>query len=63
MQLIRAMVIQQDSFWSVLYTDNEFLYWKIVYGSTGALESFIKANKPASTAGFLSTAVSLYFLS
>ncbi|CAF9934994.1 MAG: hypothetical protein HETSPECPRED_009423 [Heterodermia speciosa] len=46
----------QDSFWSVLYTDNEPLYWKTVYGPTGALESFVKSNKRASTAGFLSAA-------
>ena len=60
MQLIRAIATQQDSFWSVLYTDNEPLYWKTVYGPTGALESFVESNKRASTAGFLSAAVSLY---
>lgn len=38
---------QQDSFWSVIYTDNDPLYWKTVYGPTGALKAFVGANKRA----------------
>ncbi|KAL8728162.1 MAG: hypothetical protein Q9181_005436 [Wetmoreana brouardii] len=43
----------QDSVWSVLYTNNDPLYWKTVYGPTGALEAFIKADKRATTGGFV----------
>ncbi|KAL8705589.1 MAG: hypothetical protein Q9225_008018, partial [Loekoesia sp. 1 TL-2023] len=43
----------QDSVWSVLYTYNDPLYWKTVYGPTGALKAFIEADKRATTGGFV----------
>ncbi|KAG8533950.1 uncharacterized protein KY384_001692 [Bacidia gigantensis] len=44
----------QDSFWSVMYTNDDPTYWKTVYGPTGALKAFVEANKRAPTGGFVS---------
>ena len=52
------IAIQQDSFWSVMYTDNDPMYWKTVYGPTGALDAFVEADKMAPTGGFVSDNVS-----
>ena len=40
-----------------MYTDNDPVYWKTVYGPTGALEAFVKADKRAPVGGFVSAKV------
>ncbi len=49
---------QQDSFCSVMYTDDDPIYWRTAYGPTGALEAFVEADKMAPTGGFVSDKVS-----
>ena len=48
--------------WSVLYTNDDPVYWKTVYGPTGALEAFVEANKRAPTGGFVSSEVRFFLL-
>nr|AUW31311.1 putative alpha/beta-hydrolase [Cladonia uncialis subsp. uncialis] len=50
----RVLDAHQDSFWSVIYTDDDPTYWRNVYGPTGALEAFLEADKMAPTGGFVS---------
>lgn len=50
----RVLDAHHDSFCSVIYTDNDPIYWRTVYGPTGALEAFVEADKMAPTGGFVS---------